>query len=46
MTAALYIAIYCKCVPDEHWNHDPILHDHDGWTVAKGLIYNAIIPPK
>ena len=23
LTTAMYIAEYCKCIPDEHWNHDP-----------------------
>lgn len=24
-TTAMYIACYCKCIPDEHWNHNPNL---------------------
>ena len=24
-TMAMYIAYYRKCVPNEHWNHDPKL---------------------
>ena len=42
---AMYIAHYRKCIPDEHWNHDPKLQDNQGCTVAMYLASNGIIPP-
>ena len=42
----MYIARFCKCIPDGCWNHDPILLDNNGNTVAMRLAYNGIIPPK
>ena len=31
-----------KCIPDEHWNHDPTLRDERRYTVAMILAYRGI----
>ena len=42
----MYIANYCKCVPDEHWNHNPNVANKNGWTVAMYLANKGVMPPK
>lgn len=42
----MYIAGYCKQIPDKHLNHNPSLQDNSEYTVAMYLAYNEIIPPK
>ena len=42
----MYISYYCKCIPDEHWNHNPNMITNNGCTVAMYLACNNINPPE
>lgn len=44
-TTAMYSAIKGQ-IPDKAWEHDPLLKNEDGETVALILAKKGIIPPK
>ena len=45
MTTAMLIANEGK-IPSKHWNHNSLIKDDCGYTVAMYLSYKGIIPPK
>lgn len=39
MTTAMFIADYCRQIPDNYWNHDPNIVNINGWSVAMILAF-------